>query len=473
MPGTRSLYSLPALVSASLCSMLLADSPDASLAGPAAEAWFGASLAWDHAACEGSARLIIGSPMSDAMSSTGPGSAMVYDADALVLTFEGEANGDKFGTAVAGPGDLNGDGVSDWIVGAPSNDDNGEDAGKAYIFCGSTGDALHIIPGEADDWFGFSAASLGDVNHDGVNDFAIGARRPSGTGYVRIYSGKTFDVLHHLSDLSSSTHFGASIAGGGDVDSDGTPDLIVGAPLHSEAAAVAGRASVFSGATGELVHTFDGEASLNFLGISVAIAGDVNGDGHADVLIGADGHASNAGRAYLYSGSSGELVQTFTGAQANDRLGRGVAGAGDSDGDGNADVMIGQPSPGFAGGSGNGRVFIYDGETGQQLSDYSSVEFDDFFGFTVAGPSAECAHQPHLLMGAFASDANGSQSGRVDVYLPEVQQPGDLNGDGVINVSDMLALLGEWGPCKQCSADLTSDGVVNVSDLLLLLGNWG
>ncbi len=463
--------------------------PVVSIAGNEAEAWFGTTMAWVDGNSAGDGRFIVGASVSDTVSSERPGQAFVYElaelgsgkGATLIFELSGEANGDKFGASVASAGDLTGDGYADWLVGAPGNNAGGIDSGRAYIFSGKTGELVHVLTGEAaNDWFGFSVAAIGDVNEDGVVDVAVGARRPSGEGYVRVFCGATFDLIHELRDTASSTHFGMAVAGfpgHGDVNGDGVDDIIVGAPFHSGPATLAGRAMVFSGADGTLLHTFDGEESLNFFGTSVAIAGDVNGDGHADVLVGADANNSggtDAGRAYLFAGDGGSLLHVFTGTEQHGRFGRGVSAVGDVTGNGHADVLIGQPAPVHIGGTGLGRAFVFSGDSGKVLHEFVGSEIGDMFGFSVAGNRRAHCHEPNVLVGAFASNVNGVQSGRVDVFELREQVFGDLNGDGIVDTSDLLILLGQWGPCpaNECPADLNGDGVVDVSDLLLLLSNW-
>lgn len=456
------------------------------LEGPEAQDWFGAAIGLADDA------LIVGAPVSDSLSPTKPGRAFVFDrvSGALVHTFIGEQAGDKFGAAVAAIGDLTGDGSSEFLVGAPGFDDGlNEDVGRAYVFSGATGQTLHVLTGEqAGDWFGFSAGRAGDVNGDGVGDFVVGARTPFNgrPGFAYVYSGATGQIIHVLEGEAPGTHFGFAVAGApghsagpiggsGDVNGDGFDDIVVGAPFHPAVGFFGGRAYVFSGSDGSLLHTFTGEAGSNFFGISVAIAGDVNGDGHADVLIGADANSAggtNAGRAYVFSGKDGSLLHVFTGTEVRGRLGRGVSAAGDVNGDGHADLLVGQPAPLIAGGSGTGRAFIFSGASGDLLHEFIADEPDDFFGFSVAG-----AGGPGALIGAFASDVGGTQSGAAYAFSFGADGPvGDLNGDGSVGVADLLILLGSWGACPDCGdcpADLSGDCTVGVADLLILLQNWG
>lgn len=451
------------------------------LPGPEAEAWFGSTVDW---AKDGNDRFIVGAPVSDTMGSQRTGQAFVYEAGSSepVFVFEGEANGDRFGSSVAGLGDLTGDGYGEWLVGAPGSDANGDDAGRAYLFSGKSGQLMEIFTGiAADGWFGFSVAHVGDINGDGVMDFAVGARQPSGNGYVYVYSGADFALLHEVIGEQAQIHFGFGIAGAGDVNGDGFADFAVSAPFHGAGGFFRGRVYVYSGLTGAVLHTFSGEADFNYFGTGLAIAGDVNNDDYADIVIGADGYSlpggggPTVGRVYVYSGQDGSLLHQITGDEDRGRLGRGVSAIGDVNSDGHADLLVGRPAPAIFGGTGNGRAFVFSGATGEIICEFIATEHDDFFGHAVRGHPAAGANQPNVLIGAFASNANGFQSGRADLFVCGESILGDLNGDGVVNVSDLLILFGAWGPCDMayCPADLNHDDVVDVSDLLILFGNWG
>ncbi|MCH7879476.1 MAG: FG-GAP repeat protein [candidate division Zixibacteria bacterium] len=220
-----------------------------------------------------------------------------------LYVFTGEAVDDMFGYSVSGAGDVNNDGFADLIVGAFQNDAGGNEAGRAYVYSGRTGGLLHTFTGEAvGDVFGGSVSGAGDVNNDGFADLIVGAFNNdaggNSAGRAYVYSGQTGALLHTFTAEAADDWFGVSVSGAGDVNNDGFADLIVGAWTNDAGGSDAGRAYVYSGQTGTLLHTFTGEAASDVFGFSVSGAGDVNNDGFADLIVGAilnDAGGSDAG----------------------------------------------------------------------------------------------------------------------------------------------------------------------------------
>ena len=317
---------------------------------------------------DGVADLIVGAPFSDNNDGGGSGSARVFSgADGSILyNFFGDSSGDEFGTSVSDAGDVNGDGVADLIVGAPDDDSNAFNAGSVRVFSGVDGSVLHTFDGDSIlDRFGTSVSGAGDVNGDGFADLIVGAPGVdsvfTGSGSARVFSGIDGSVLYNLfgDRFLSLAEFGISVSGAGDVNGDGFADLIVGGGRSNSTP------RVFSGVDGSLLYTLSGnnELGLGRLGSSVSSAGDVNGDGFADVIVGNPGdvnNRNNAGIAQVFSGVDGSVLSAFTGAASSDEFGSSVSGAGDLNGDGIADFIVGAAAFEFAGANSGGyaRVFV-------------------------------------------------------------------------------------------------------------------
>lgn len=354
-------------------------------------------------------------------------------------TLTGLVPGETFGCSVSSAGDVNGDTFADVIVGAYQSGTATNPSGRAYIYFGgprSDEKADVMLAGEAaGDAFGVSVASAGDVNRDGFADVIVGAyendARGANAGRAYIYFGGPSmddkpDVV--LTGEMPGDAFGYAVAGAGDVNRDGFADVIVGAYENSTRGAGAGRAYVYYGGprpdpVPDAI--LNGETAGDRFGISVAGAGDVNGDGLADVLVGAyqnDAGGVDAGRAYLYLGSARILdraATVLTGAGAGDAFGFAVSGAGDVNKDGLADIVIGAYHNG-AGGKDAGRAYVYFG--GKTVSPSPDVVFTgeaagDAFGYAVgAAGDANGDGYGDVLVGAYGNDAGGSAAGRAYVY---------------------------------------------------------
>ena len=285
-----------------------------------------------------------------------------YGNDGFVLN--GGDQSDRSGYAVGSAGDVNGDGFADFIIGAPKADPNGEsEAGESYVVFGNHLSDLDAADGDTDGAIDLSSLADGGGTH----------------GFV----------LNGISGLSEGDQSGRAVSGAGDVNGDGFADLIIGAPYVSEtdedrqqgeAYVVFGGAGVGTGGTIELDDIAEGDGSGGFViegvtegysefGSSVSGAGDVNGDGFDDFLVGRPGDSSYAGYSATYVvfggedvGAGGSLdITTFTEAdgflvvndfQDYDYTGKAVSGAGDVNGDGFDDLLVGARRAGPAGGAG-------------------------------------------------------------------------------------------------------------------------
>jgi hypothetical protein len=359
----------------------------------------------------------------------GTGSDGVPD---LILT--GETPGDWFGSSVAGAGDVNGDGYDDLLISGHMNDADGENVGRAYIFLGGEHpDAVAdlVLRGEAPvDLFGYSVSGAGDLNRDGYDDFMVGASLNDAGGWdagrVYVYfGGPTLDTTPDLVLTGSwGSNFGRALAGVGDLSGDNYDDFVVGA--HN--AGGTGQAYVFNGgATPDAIAdlTLSGESGGDRFGWSVSSAGDVNGDGHPDLIVGAFlNYAAGveAGRAYLFHGGPDADAVTdlvLTAEHASDWFGISVAGAGDVDGDGYADLIVG--SHGYdAGGLDAGRAFIFLG--GPDADAIPDLTLDGelatgYFGASVTGlGDFDGDGFPDVMVGALGNDLAGTDAGRAYLF---------------------------------------------------------
>ncbi len=377
------------------------------------------------------------------------------DANSLAaapVTYIGEAQGNYAGRAVASAGDVDGDGLGDLLVGAPHNDDGGNFAGKAYLLLGaslpasgsySIGDADASFVGESsNDLAGWTVASAGDIDGDGLDDLLIGAYGNSqgaqNAGKTYVFRGATVgnggefplsDADASLIGFGENTCSASALAPAGDVDGDGLGDVLVGAPNDSHNGDQAGKtylvlgASMLGGGAQSLAYaqaSFVGESQYDNSGWAVASAGDVDGDGLDDLLVGAPEAGANgmsSGAAYLVLGSTASAGGAHTlanvharlaGESSQDRAGYSVASAGDVDGDGLADVLVGAYR---AGGGANayeaGRSYLVLGTSLATGGEFDLVDAD----------------------GRFIGERLGDMSGSA------VASAGDVDGDGL---SDLL-----------------------------------
>jgi hypothetical protein len=318
---------------------------------------------------DGFADIIVGASLYDG-DLEDEGAAFVYHGSASGLPSSpswvepGGQTSSFFGSAVAGAGDVDGDGYDDAIVGAYLYNENGSNFGRAVVHHGRNA-GLHpnpewtMVGEQAGAWFGLHVDSAGDVNNDGFGDVIVAAPRYTDTqtdeGRVYLYLGSSSTLgttpAWTAEGGQALAQLGGSLAPAGDINNDGFDDIIVGAPFYDNVVQNEGRVLVYYGSASGLGSTPDvlelGLAGSRFGG-DVAGAGDVNNDGFDDVIVGANRFAAGEpaeGAAFVYLGSSSGIgttpVWSFEGNQAHANLGVAVGGAGDVNNDGYDDVIVG------------------------------------------------------------------------------------------------------------------------------------
>ncbi len=347
------------------------------------------------------------------------GRVYVYSSRSGQLVWQqtGQA-GDQLGLAVEAAGDFDADGTPDVIAGAPGRE-------LAFVYSGKDGRVIRTLAGQRGEGFGSSVAGVGDLNGDGRAEVIVGAPQggPSndGTGRVYVFSSKSEQPLLVLQGEKPGHRFGSACTGASDP---ANSMIVVGAPDAGEGAR--GRAYVYDRA-GALRFAIDAEATGAELGgMFLSVVGDVDGDGVQDVY--ASDWSDNAlgattGRVYVHSGKSGERLLLLTGEAAGDGFGIGLAKCGDADGDGHADLLVGAWQHGSGARSG-GRCYLYSGKSKALLRTITCKVPGDTFGFDTTGiGDVDGDGAVDFLVSSGWSRVHGSRSGRMFVIAGSPDVP--------------------------------------------------
>ncbi|MCJ7739318.1 MAG: FG-GAP-like repeat-containing protein [Anaerolineae bacterium] len=450
--------------------------------------------------CDGRADVIAGAPYYD-HGEVDEGGAWVYHGTTSGLRTvpdflaQSDQEGAQLGTSVAFAGDVNGDGFADVIVGGSGYDAPTASEGAAWVWHGSAGGvnggangtpanaAWHAESNEASAFLGISVATAGDVNGDGYADVIVGANQygatdagtalvwhGSGSGVNGGTTGTPANMAWRVTGATAGAHLGRSVATAGDVNGDGYADVIVGAPHYNGGQVDEGAAYVYLGSAAGLAATWDnadeGNQTSAWFGQSVACAGDVNGDGYADVVVGAPLYTNGQteeGRAFLWYGSASGISATrdwlAEGNAAGAWYGYSVATAGDVNGDGYSDLVVGA----YGNASQAGTVFVYHGgpDMPSQTANWTkrSNQEGAHFGWSV-GTAGDVNGDGYadIIVGAPLWDAGQTNEGGVWIYRGaegglvsapywykqsdlagaqfgwSVGTAGDVNGDGYADI---------------------------------------
>ncbi|NOT54518.1 MAG: hypothetical protein HOP18_07930 [Deltaproteobacteria bacterium] len=316
-----------------------------------------------------------------------------------------------FASSLAMVGDIDGDGAPDFLVGAYNHRWNNNDRqGRAFTFSGATGKLLFTIDNPApqvEAAFGFSVAGAGDVNKDGTPDLLVGALGQEERGKAFVFSGKDGKLVYSLQPpkLQNGAGFGWASASVGDITGDGVSDMAIGAFAQENI----GYVYLFNGSDGKILRTIAPPAGCLSFGWSLDTAGDINKDGVADLIIGAPyttvGENTVQGRVFVFSGKDDALLMTLEHPQpmAGAVFGWHVVGVGDQDKDGVPDFLIGAPYQDVNNVIAQGSAYVLSGATGKSLFTLKNPLPRPYsvFGYTVtAGPDVNQDGVPELLVGA-------------------------------------------------------------------------
>ena len=360
-----------------------------------------------------------------------------------------------FGGSIAAVDDINQDGYQDIVIGASGGN-------AVFVYSGFDGSLILTISGSSEDYkLGHRVNGIDDINADGVPDIMAGliSDTTSLTQAARIYSGADGTVIREFIMAGSGSADPPEVVSMGDINGDSISDILIGAKLGDR-----GKAFVYSGADGNLLYEFSDDMDNTLFARTLANAGDVNKDGINDIIVGArndDTAGYNAGAAYIYSGSNGAVLYTIYGESAWEVFGREVSGAGDVNGDGFADVIISSHgnSGQFGGDQVDNIVRIFSGKDGRVLMRFSrtfSLEINDLFGYRAIGiGDINGDNRAELAISAYQEKPGGG------VYVYSLQ--GDSDNDGMPYIWEATYGFDHFD-ASDAQQDADSDGLTNLQE---------
>lgn len=354
-----------------------------------------------------------------AVAALAPGAAANAEDDGFVeparvlwtLSGGSPGAGAFFGWAISELADVDGDGAKEALVGEPFTA-----TGTTWVHSGRTGSLLYRLDGAPGDQQGYAMADAGDTDGDGVADIVSGAPGV-GQGRAYLYSGATGRLLHVFSRGHQGDFFGAAVAGAGDVNGDGRADVLVGAPFGDAGGRDSGRAYVFSGRTHELIRKLDAGDAGDLFGSATDWSADLNGDRRPELIVGAQNAGpAQGGAAYVFSGRNGRPLFTIPAPPSGVELGSFfVAGVGDVNGDGTGDVYAADYADSSLG-TGTGRAVVHSGADGSELHEWIGSAAGEGLGPGREAGDVDGDGLVDLAVGSYTSSDGAPQAGKVEIF---------------------------------------------------------
>ena len=360
----------------------------------------------------------------------------------VLLEIDGDSTGDQFGWIARGIGNVDHDGAIDFVTSAPTRTVGGANAGRVSAYSSRTGKLLWSADGKPGEQLGTGVESAGNVNGDGTQDVVAGAPY-SGRAYV--YSGKDGRTLLTLRAENDSDAFGQHVSSAGDVDHDGHADFLIGAPANNAGGRGAGRAYLYSGKDGHLLETLTGERAGNAFGSTVGGYSDAK---RTLIVVGAPAAGGGkVGRTYVYEGLSKSPKFVIESDSTGRALGAMfVSVMGDMNGDGVPDVYASDFTNGAKGPS-TGRIYVHSGRDGKRLVTLTGEGPGDGFGIG-PGKTGNVDHDgdADIVVGSWQYSTAATSGGRVYLYSGRDghllktytdRTPGDTFGFDAVGIGDV------------------------------------